>query len=133
MSTRLAIVVAACLGLVLFGAWLSRGFWKPALDRAVAAAFDARDQADADQLGRAGDAQTSTNIEAWSDQRQTGRAIVADLERQTREDPDAKSPLAPDRRDRLHDADRRLCALRPGLGGCSTAAPLDADVDPREL
>lgn len=129
MSLRLAATIAACLALIAAGAWLSRSAWKPALDRAVAAAFNAQDQVDAGALSASADLLTDRQTEAWSDQRMAGRAVVTDLERAIREDPDASTPLAADRLDRLRDADRRLCGLRPALGGCPPPAPDDARLD----
>lgn len=129
MSARLVAILAACLALITLGAWLTRTTWKPALDRAVAAALNAQDQADAGALSAPADRLTTRQTEAWSDQRQAGRAVVTDLERAIREEPDASTPLAADRLDRLRDADRRLCGLRPALDGCPPPTPGDARLD----
>lgn len=131
MSPRLAFILAAAIALVAIGGWISRSVWKPALDRAVAAAFDAQDDADARAREAEGNAQTTADIATWSDQRSQGRAATHALEFQNRDDPDAQTPLSADRRARLSEHDGRMCALRPevcGHPGPGTTAPVP---DPR--
>lgn len=127
MTLRLALAIAATIALVAIGGWISRSVWKPALDRAVAAAFDAQDDADARALEADGNAQTSAEIATWSDQRSQGRAATHALEFQNRDDPDAQTPLSADRRARLSEHDGRMCAIRPevcGQPGPGAAAPI---------
>lgn len=127
MSARLWTAIAIVLALIAFGGWISRGFWKPALDRAVAATFDARDQSAASDQVIQENAVTDRASETRSDDRAAVAAAQHQLELETRSDPDANEPIAAGRLGGLRSHDLELCRIRPTLGGC----PATAVVDPR--
>jgi hypothetical protein len=121
MKLQTALIIAAALALVSIGGWISRGIWKPALDRAVAAVFDARDQVDAGERVIEGDRQTAAADQARADDRQAAALATQKLETETRSDPDANATLPAGRLGRLRDHDLELCRIRPELGGCAAA------------
>lgn len=127
MSLRLALVIAALGAALLTGAWISRGFWQPALERAVAAAFNAQD--DADARGREVEQNniTAEGTARRADQRQAARDATHQLELQQQDDPYAETPLSPSSRRRLSAHDGELCRLSPRVcqepAGSPPAAP----------
>ena len=123
MTPRLALIIGAACALLALGGWISRGLWKPPLDRAVAQTFDARDQAAASDQVIQENAVTARASETRADDRAAVVAATHQLETETRSDPDAETILPPGRLGRLRAHDRELCRIRPGLGGCATAAP----------
>ncbi|NBW10491.1 MAG: hypothetical protein EBR82_20925 [Caulobacteraceae bacterium] len=129
MKLQTALIIAGAVALISLGGWISRGIWKPALDRAVAAAFDARDQVDAGERTIEGDRQTAAADQVRAADRQAAALATQKLETEIRSDPDVHSTLAAGRLGRLRDHDLELCRIRPELGGCAAPAADDPGGD----
>ena len=74
------------------------------------------------RVERAAEIGQGARLDAHHKQAVAVTALTAAAETEARKAPDADHPLDPDRARRLHELDRGLCRLSPGLEGCAAAA-----------